>query len=180
MRKFVLTGGVCAGKSETLLALGREGFHMVEEAARVIIKEQLNKGGEVLPWVLHKHDEFQQQVAKLQLELEDKPRGDAFLDRSVIDGIAFYRALAQTPSKEVMDAACNARYDKGFYLEMLPEYHLDEGRRMNIKHARLVHTLIKNVYEELGYELIHVPFMSIKDRVDFIKRHIEAEAKVNP
>ena len=51
---------------------------------------------------------------------------------------------------------------------------------MNIKHARLVHLLIKNVYEELGYELIHVPFMSIKDRVDFIKRHIEAEAKVNP
>lgn len=178
MRKFVLTGGVCAGKSETLLALGREGFHMVEEAARVIIKEQLSQGGEILPWVLHNHDEFQKRVVKLQIELEEKHSDDAFLDRSVMDGLAFYRALGQTPSREVMDAANNARYDKVFYLEMLPEYHLDEGRRMNIQHARLVHQLIKEVYEEFGYDLIYVPYMSIKERVDFIKKHIEATAEV--
>ena len=178
MRKFVLTGGVCAGKSETLLALGREGFHKVEEAARVIIKDQLSQGGDVLPWVLHNHDEFQKRVAILQVELEKKRGGDAFLDRSFVDGLAFYRALGQTPSQDVLDAVNNVRYDKVFYLEMLPEYHLDEGRRMNIQHARLVHQLIKEVYEEHGYELIYVPFMSIKDRVDFIKKHIETTAEV--
>src|SRR5579885_2117823 len=47
---FVITGGPGAGKTAVLNELRRRGYICVPEAARQIIKEQVQGGGDALPW----------------------------------------------------------------------------------------------------------------------------------
>src|SRR5690606_41580800 len=47
---FIITGGPGAGKTALLNALSSDGFRIVPEAARAIIREQMETDGDALPW----------------------------------------------------------------------------------------------------------------------------------
>src|SRR5690606_30859744 len=47
---FIITGGPGVGKTALLNALSSDGFRVVPEAARAIIREQMETDGDALPW----------------------------------------------------------------------------------------------------------------------------------
>lgn len=165
-RKFVLTGGPCTGKSSTLKALARKGHQTAGEAARFVIKRELKRGTNTLPWL--DRDGFQKAVLKRQLQIESRLNSDAFLDRGVPDGLVYYRLDRLRPPKVLLESARNNRYDRVFVLEMLPFTEKDDARREDPKTMKRIHSLVKKVYRELGYIIIEVPVMSVEDRAAFI------------
>lgn len=49
-RFFVVTGGPGAGKTSLITELARRGFHTIPESGRAIIREEMQSGGDALPW----------------------------------------------------------------------------------------------------------------------------------
>ncbi|SNT74465.1 AAA family ATPase [Paracoccus seriniphilus] len=47
---FVVTGGPGAGKTSLITELARRGLHKVPESGRAIICEEMQSGGDALPW----------------------------------------------------------------------------------------------------------------------------------
>lgn len=47
---FVVTGGPGAGKTSLITELARRGFHTTPESGRAIIREEMQSGGDALPW----------------------------------------------------------------------------------------------------------------------------------
>jgi len=68
---YVITGAPCSGKSTLLNELALKGFHIVPEAARVVIDRHNTKG--ISAQELRKDEgEFQKQLTKIKLEIEEK------------------------------------------------------------------------------------------------------------
>ncbi|NIY98449.1 AAA family ATPase, partial [Salipiger sp. HF18] len=47
---FVVTGGPGVGKTSLITELARRGFHTNPESGRAIIREEMARGGDALPW----------------------------------------------------------------------------------------------------------------------------------
>ena len=166
LKKFIITGGPGSGKSTTIKALSAMGYQTVDEASRIIIEEQLKEGGDIVPWKrLH---EFNVVISNLQMELESAAReGTVFLDRGIIDNLAYCEWGGIEPPNELKKAVEKSRYDKVFLLMPLPIVN-DVVRRENQAEAEKLSGLIKKAYQSLGYEVIEVPPSAVEDRVKFI------------
>ncbi len=171
-KKYVLTGGPATGKTTTAQALMEKGFHIVPEAARFIIEMEQERGGEILPW--KKFDLFQIAVTRKQLELESLIRDApiAFLDRGIVDNIAYCKLKGIETPKEVLEAASKNRYHGIFLLDMLPVYENDPARREDPITAAKIHESIKKTYLEIDYDVVEVPPLSVQERIEFILSHI--------
>jgi len=47
---FVVTGSPGAGKTSLITELARRGLHTIPESGRTIIREEMARGGDALPW----------------------------------------------------------------------------------------------------------------------------------
>ncbi len=175
MPKIVITGGPCTGKTTLLQDLGRLGFGIVDETARRIIKEQQKVGGNILPWI--NPAEFEIAVKQLQLEGEEKLPEEKihFLDRSLADILA-YCDFAGIPHTEGVKELCQGRYHKVLLLEPLKiTYEKDSVRKENKKDAKRIHRLIEKAYTQLGYEVIKVPVLPPKERMEWVLKQLGLE-----
>jgi len=163
MKKYVLTGGPCSGKTTLLDELGKRGYSIVEETARKIIKSHSNLS----------HKEKQERIFKSQLEIESSLRDEIyFLDRSLIDVVAYSRFHNTEPPSLLKTTRLEKRYDLVFVLEML-KFKKDEVRiEQNEEDAKWAHRNVIKAYQEYGYNLIFVPKGSVEQRADFIERVI--------
>ena len=158
MKKYVLTGGPCSGKTTLLSELKKRGYNIVEESARDIIR----KHNGILP------EERQRRIAKSQLEIElSLPDNTYFLDRSIIDTIAYSLFHNVTPPC-FPDFQLKARYNKIFLLERLSFKNDGERIEKSEEEAIKVHEKIVEAYQMFGYVLIPVPIMHVEQRADFI------------
>ncbi len=177
LEKYVLTGGPGTGKSTTLAELARQGYQTVPEAARQVIQEELEKEGGILPCLPWTNlYEFQRKVLERQLDLESRLNpGLAFLDRGLLDSIAYcWQGKIETPP-EVLKAARERHYHGVFVLEPLPHYRQDQERRENPQIAQELHLCIQNVYREYGYQPITVPVLPVAERAQFILQQLKLQ-----
>jgi predicted ATPase len=162
MRKYVLTGGPCSGKTTTLNELGKCGYFIVPEAIRIVLKY-----GIPMRYTPH---------LRLYLETKIPSDAEAFCERGHPDAIAFLKFdNHEIPDKLIKICESN-RYDKVFFLEMLPKYE-QKSRYHTHKEAMKIHELIYEVYLEYGYKPIVVPFMSVQERVEYILKKIKWRKK---
>ncbi|MBI4021533.1 MAG: ATP-binding protein [Candidatus Aenigmarchaeota archaeon] len=167
LKKHVITGGPGSGKTTTVEALRQRGFPIIEEAARAVIEEGLRTGSEILPWkdILT----FNRRVIAVQLASEARHTvGTVFADRGVIDNLAYCAWGKVSPPPELTVAAREVLYHRVFLLEPLPFHEQDLVRRESPEDARLLGTLIREAYEDHGYDVISVPPRSVQERVEFI------------
>ena len=180
MSKFVITGGACVGKTTMINELHRRGFQIVGESARVIIdSEQVHqdmnptyKG--IFPWV--DNFEFQKLVLKLQTKLEEGAEDEStpyFLDRSLVDGIAYSRVWGTPELEGLRDRIKDANYHTVFFLESLGFYKQDEQRKESEIMNEKVHEELRKIYYELGFRVVEVPALGIDERVEYILEYIE-------
>lgn len=175
MRKYVITGGPCSGKTTTINELRNLGYHTIQESARAVIEQEQPNG--ILPWT--NVFEFQKLVLKKQLELEERINGSTtFLDRGCLDGIAYcWQAKIQAP-QELIEITRSQRYTAIFLLEQLSEYKTDGQRKEDSTVAKELHKLIEQAYKKFGYRTITIPVLVPKERAQFVIKQLK-EAEQN-
>ena len=176
LKKHVITGGPCSGKTTTVEALRRRGFGIIEEASRKIIEEQVKNGGDLVPW--KRLADFNVAVTHIQKEFESRVSdGVYFLDRGVIDNFAYCELGGIEPPSELSDVARKTKYNKIFLLLPLGFMEKDSARRESREDAEKLTKLIEKAYMFHGYKVIAVPPVSVEERVEFILKEINATSE---
>jgi len=169
MQIYVISGGPGVGKTSIINELAKDYF-VLEEAARAVGDSQF-KGKSVKQI---NQFEFQKAIFEFQKkEIENfKNNKIIFSDRGFGDTLAYYSVHHLKAPKEIKEYAKKFRYTKIFILKPLKFYKKDKLRQETEKEQKRIHKIIVETYRKLGYKLIFVPFMSIEDRVKFIKSNI--------
>src|SRR5690606_22991248 len=147
---YVITGGPSSGKTTTVNILKSRGYQTTIEHARHFLDTQ-RVTGRTIAEIRRNQAAFQLGVLEMQIEQEAVLDPDAliFLDRAIPDSLAYCRFLDLPPDPRLLEAAAAARYRKVFLLDLLPLVK-DYARTEDGAAQRRIHTLLREVYEELG------------------------------
>jgi predicted ATPase len=177
-RLYVITGGPGAGKTAILHELQRRGFACVPEAARQIIQEQVNTGGNAVLWL----DTGRYTSLMLKKSVEDylAHSGAAhvtFFDRGILDTITHARIHQLRLSEEAYSQAQTYRYHRKVFLAPPWQqiYSTDAERKQTFEEALVSFRRNKEVYTEYGYDLVEIPMGTVEARVDFILTSIQSD-----
>ncbi|MBN9230927.1 MAG: AAA family ATPase, partial [Legionella sp.] len=99
MNKLVIISGCSGGGKSTLLSeLKGQGYSVIEEVGRTLVKEQIEKNSGITPWqnpelfcelLIHKSiDAFHQ--AKI---IQSAQKDVIFFDRCILEGINYFKNL---------------------------------------------------------------------------------------
>ncbi len=175
MRKYVLTGGPCSGKTTLINELRKNGFSVLDETAREVLSSAL-----ISDKVINNKENYEKleiEIFQRQLKKESslcKKTLLYFLDRGTIDCLAYSEVFLGYVPEEIAIHTHSGRYDKVFALERLP--FVNDGVRVEgtEEEAKKIHDFLIKTYLDYGYELIHVPVMSVEERMEFILRCIKS------
>lgn len=164
----VLTGGPSAGKSSVIEELAIRGIPHLPEAGSIYIESRLQLG-ELLPDICaaHNQEALQRNILQTALDLESgvSPTTPHILDRSAADAIGYCKLYGH--DREYFIKRLRFRYKHIFHLERLP-FKPNHVRIEDDAMAALLDTYLEEGYQELGYDVIRVPIMSVRERADFI------------
>jgi len=169
---YVITGGPSSGKTTVLNELAKLGYIVYPEAARVFIDQEMAKG-KSLKEIRSDEAEFQRKVLKIKIEVEKTaPKNKiVFFDRAIPDSIAYYQICGLNP-KEVLQFCQKKAYRKIFLFEKL-SFDQDYARVEDSKTIEKLNALLRKSYKNLGYEVIKIPAVPIKERVKKILSEID-------
>jgi predicted ATPase len=169
---YVITGAPCSGKTTVVNLLQTQGYKTTIENARHYLDTKL-LDGRTTEEIKKNQTEFQSGVLNMQIELEKElPPGEiVFLDRAIPDALAYYRFLHLPEDKKLLDALHTVSYKKVFILEYLPLVH-DYARTEDEAAQKKIHSLLTEVYESLPFPLIHVPVLTLQERVELILKNL--------
>lgn len=175
MPKYIITGGPGAGKTSLLNALQETGFSISEEAARQLIIEELHKGSDCLPWI-NLPAFAEKALERMQaLYLEAPEKEITLFDRGIPDIIAYLKTASIDPDAKYYQALFQYQYQPQVFI--LPPwegiYVNDSERWQTFEEATSLYRAIKETYEELGFELIELPAISVSGRAKFVADFID-------
>ncbi|MCK4860007.1 MAG: ATP-binding protein [Candidatus Omnitrophica bacterium] len=168
---YVITGAPCSGKTAVISALEQLGYPVVHEVARAYIDEELKKGKSIAKikadvLLFERHILYK----KIEIEKSLSKGATVFLDRAVPDSIGYYILEGLSPDEPIKKSK-QTRYKKIFFFERLL-FEKDAVRSEDDKIAAELDRILKESYQMLGHEIISVPILTVKDRVDFILKHV--------
>lgn len=170
--RYIITGGPGSGKSSLLNALSTKGYQCFEEISRVVIREQHQIGGDKVPWKnLAEFAAICFERMSNQLS-ECKPNDFCFFDRGLPDIIAYVRRGGLNVPPEYFDKCKD--YNKSIFLAppWKEIFINDTERPESYEDALEISSFLRNTYKELGFTIIELPKVSIKDRLLFIENYL--------
>ena len=173
-KKYIITGGPGFGKTSIIKELEKRGYISVHEVSRSIIKEQLEIGGDILPW--ENLSTFSRLVFEKRVHQYEETAQDSFsfFDRGVPDVVAYMvRDELELPEK-YLHALSELNYNPIVFLTPPWEeiFINDNERKEDFEQACDIHNYINDTYSKLGYSIVEIPKLDITSRVDFILGHI--------
>ncbi|MDN6860640.1 AAA family ATPase [Pseudomonas sp. CAN2814] len=169
---IVITGGPGTGKSTLLEHLHQHhGLNIVEEGGRAIIREQLARGGDALPWA--NREAFCQAMFEHALTTRQRAldAGGLWLfDRGLPDVLGYARLCGLVVPDPLKTAARELRYEPTVFLAPAWEaiYCNDAERRQDFAEAQRTAAVMTEVYEELGYRVVPLPLAEVEERAAFM------------
>ena len=179
--KLIVISGCSGGGKSTLLAeLSKNGYTVMPEVGRELVKEQLELNSGILPWkeptrfcelLVEKSVERYHEAIKLKSVKENA----IFFDRCFLEGISYFQAI-NIPGKNKYDHIINElRYYPVIF--MAPPWEEifceDEERKNSLKNAIEEYDRLLEYYVKYGYELVILPKVSVKKRYQFIVDNIQ-------
>jgi predicted ATPase len=163
----VITGPPCSGKTAVIQELEQLGYPVVHEVARAYIDQKLGNG-ETIAGIKADILSFERHILYKKIEIEQSLPKDKtiYLDRAVPDSIGYYIHEGLDPAEPIQRSKY-WRYERIFFFERIP-FEKDPVRSEDEKIALKLEGLLKESYQMLGYEVIVVPLMPVRQRVDFI------------
>ena len=174
IRRILITGGPGAGKTAMLEELERRGYCVVPEVARTIIMNRRRDGLPSRPSPV----EFALQVLQSDAEQYESSYSDisdlAFFDRGILDSLGMLAQLDRLSSS-----------DRDRFLERYPYqqpafifppwreiYQADAERDQTFEQAVQIHDWLRRWYSRCDYDLLEVPFGSIRERCGYVLEHV--------
>ncbi|TNC64918.1 AAA family ATPase [Rubellimicrobium roseum] len=173
----LLTGCSGGGKSTLLAELAARGHRVVEEPGRRIVAEELASGGSALPWIdmvafARRALEMARQDHTAAADLE----GWTFFDRGLVDAAVGLEHLTGTPAVESL--ASDRYHQRVFMAPPWPGiYRTDSERRHGMDEAVAEYERLLVACPALGYEVIHLPRVSVTERADFVLASLAAATR---
>jgi predicted ATPase len=173
-KKVIISGGPGFGKTSIIDELENRNYNVMHEVSRSIIKEQLESGGDILPWknlTTFSRLLFERRVKQFQEAAENKW---VFFDRGIPDIVAYMgKDELEIPSSYMLKLEeCNY-CPIVFIVPPWQEIFKNDAERMeNYKTACEINEIIIQTYTNLGYEIEILPKVSIQERTEFILNKI--------
>lgn len=171
-RFFVVTGGPGAGKTSLLTELARRGFHTIPEAGRAIMLEEMQSGGDSLPWA----DRMAYAGRMLERDLSaysaaQSLSGPVIFDRGIPDITGYLRLCGLPVPPHVAAAATAARYNARIFLAPYWDeiFTRDRERKQTRAEAEATSKVMRETYVALGHEITELPYSDITMRADFVE-----------
>ncbi len=170
-RFFVLTGGPGSGKTTLVEALKARGYATTEEAGRGVIREEMQGGGNALPWL------DRERFAELMFDWElrsyrsaERQHGPVVFDRGLPDTIGYLRVEGLEVPAWMEEKAWRLRYNARVFIAppWKEIFGTDEERRQSWAVAVRTCEIMVETYAALGYELMELPRTSVDRRADFV------------
>lgn len=174
----IITGGPGVGKTTLICELRQRGYNCVHEVAKHIIKEQMETNGDALPWLnTHKYSDLMLYYSIRDFIKYSDVKDLLFFDRGIPDTYG-YEVLMKFPVNTVLkDAIRIYRYNPTVFI--LPPweeiYSTDDERKQGFNEALRTYDVMRNIYEELGYNLVEIPKISPAERADFVINNIHSK-----
>jgi predicted ATPase len=172
-RHVILSGCSGGGKSTLLEELAQREFQTVPEPGRRIVAEEQRGEGKALPWV------SLEAFARRAIEMSSRDREQfssadswVFFDRGLIDAaVALEHATGIAASDTVSKTA---RYHHQVFLTppWLEIYETDSERQHSFDEALAEYQRLLATFEQLGYDVIILPKIDVKNRADFVLRRL--------
>ncbi|SDK42556.1 Predicted ATPase [Pseudomonas delhiensis] len=174
---FVLTGGPGSGKTSLLEHLRGRGLACVGEGGRAIIREELAHGGNALPWGDRQAfcRRMFEHAASTYAEAHESG-GTWLFDRGLPDVLGYARLCGLAVDADLLQAARQLRYQPLVLLAPPWEaiYHNDAERKQDFAEAQRTAAVMREVYGELGYQVVELPLAGLEARADFVLEHLQA------
>lgn len=178
-QKVVISGGPGFGKTSIINELEASNYNCMHEISRSIIKEQLDIGGNILPWknlTTFSRILFERRVK----QFNEAPDNDwVFFDRAIPDIVAYMsKDELEIPSAYMLKLEeCNY-HPLVFIVPPWREIFKKDAERMeDYKTACEISEIITDTYVKLGYEVIILPKVSVKERTSFILNKLGVKLK---
>lgn len=175
---YVFTGGPGSGKSSVITELKALGYTCAPESGRAVIQQQVEQGGDALPWA--NKSAFRDAMVAEDRQLyvmyssSNKP---VFFDRGIIDSYG-YSILESLPvSEALLDSCRDSQYAQKVFIFPPWEdiYTNDAERKQDFAEAVRTYNVMQSVYLELGYQLVEVPKLPVQSRVEFVLSHLSSD-----
>ncbi len=168
---FVVSGCSGSGKSTLIAALAQRGEAVVCEPGRQIVKEQVERCGDGLPW--ENRQRFIDLCAERAIRDFDRHVHAArrtFLDRSFIDVASAVQLTGLRVPDRLKLALRLKRYASLVFISPPWEalFHPDAERRHNFREAVAEYEVLLATYRRYGYELVSLPQVAVPERVSFV------------
>ena len=163
----VITGAPCSGKTAVIEALEALGYQIVNEVARAFIDKELKKGKN-LEEIRSDELAFENNILRRKCAIEASLAQDEtlFLDRAIPDSIAYFKLAGLDTALPEKNSRI-FRYRTIFLFDRLG-FEKDRVRVENNDKAASLQRELENSYKTLGYDIIRVPSLSVRQRTDFI------------
>lgn len=174
MNRRVLISGCSGGGKSTLLAeLSARGFSVVEEPGRRIVKQELKSNGNALPWIdMAAFARRAIEVAREDHVAASSQPGWAFFDRGIVDAASSLQHATGEPLQEEL-IATNRYHERVFLTPPWSEiYGTEPERRHGFDDAVAEYDRLATLLPVLGYEIVILPNVPVRDRADFILEHL--------
>lgn len=174
-QRIILTGAPGTGKTTILHLLKKQGYPILPEMARALIKEQQELESEILPW--KNHAKFGQELFSRQVaQFHEAQKGrTTFFDRGIPDNLGYLRRDG-LQNKVLEKEAEQYRYFPKVFLTPPWEniYNQDNERWEDFELMLQIHEALIDIYRHFKYHIIEVPRSSPEDRLDFILEQIKS------